>query len=48
MNKEIELLIQKNVLRDVEIKLLEAEEQGEIVSANIYSIIHDLEDNYKK
>lgn len=47
MNEKIEHLIRLNTIRDLEIKLLEEEEQGGIVSANIYSIIKDLEKTYE-
>lgn len=46
MNKEIENLIKKIALRDLEIKLLEAQAQGDIIPDNVYLIIKELEKTY--
>ena len=49
MNKEIELLIQKTVLRDVEIGMLEQRRDGMIISELVVKdILKTLEDNYTK
>ena len=46
-NKEIEFLIQKNTLREVEIKLKEAQIKGMIIPEVVFEIIHNVEDSYK-
>lgn len=46
MDKQIEKLIQKIVLRDVELRLLAAKENDEIVPDNIFEILKDLEQEY--
>ena len=49
MNKQIELLIQKKVLRDVEIGMLEQQRDGMIISELVVKdILKSLEDNYSK
>lgn len=46
--RELRLLIQQNVIRDIQIKILEEREQGDVIPLNIDLILKDLEDNYKK
>lgn len=48
MNKEIELLIKLSTLRDIEIKMREAQLEGEIVPDNFIEMLRDLEDEYRK
>jgi len=48
MDKEIELLIQINVIRDLEIKLLDKKLEGTVIPQIVFDIIKDLEDSYKK
>ena len=48
MDKEIKLLIQKNVLRDLEIELLDKKLKGMIIPEIVFEIIKELEDKYKK
>ena len=48
MNKEIENLIQKKTLRDVEIKLKEAQIEGFIIPDLVFEIISQVEDSYGK
>ena len=48
MNKEIENLIKKSTLRDVEIKILEAQTKGEVIPDNVITILRDLEIEYGK
>lgn len=47
MELRIENLIKKIALRDVEIALLVAEEKGSIISAEIYSILKDVDKTYE-
>ena len=46
--EEIEKLIKLSTLRDVEIKIKEAQIDGEIISDNVISILRNLEDEYRK
>lgn len=46
MNKEIENLIQVSTLRDVEIKIKEAQIRGEVIPDNVIEILRDLEKSY--
>ena len=46
MEKELKNLIQKNTLRDVEIKLKEAKIAGMIIPGVVFEIIHRVEDEY--
>ena len=46
MDKEIERLIKISTLRDVQIKLLDAKRDGQIIPAVCFDIISDLEDLY--
>jgi len=46
MEKELKNLIQKNTLRDVEIKLKEAQVGGAIIPDLVYELIHQVEDSY--
>ncbi len=48
MNKEIELLIQKNTLRDLEIKLREALLNNSVIPDLVFEIMKNLEDSYLK
>ena len=48
MNKEIENLIRKTTIRDVEIKMLDRRLDGIIISNEVMiEILKELEDNYK-
>lgn len=48
MNKQIENLIIKSTLRDVEIKILEKEEQGLIISKEVaIEILREIENELK-
>jgi hypothetical protein len=48
MNKEIEILIQKNILRDIELKMLDRELEGMIISKEVMQeILKEIEDNLK-
>jgi predicted nucleic acid-binding protein len=47
MDKQIILLIQKNVIRDIQIRLLEAKQDGMVISEKIINeILFNLEDSY--
>ena len=48
MNKEIELLMKKTTLRDVEIKLLDLKLEGMIIPDVVFDTIKLLEDSYEK
>jgi len=48
MNKEIENLIKKSTLRDVELKILEAKTRGEIIPDNVITILRELEIQFNK
>ena len=48
MNKEIERLIQINVLRDIEIKFREAKLDGQIIPEIVFELMKTLEDEYNK
>ena len=48
MDKDITLLIQKNVIRDIQIKLLEQRQEGQIINEKIINeILFNLEDSYE-
>mgnify|MGYP003704006879 CR=1 FL=1 len=47
MNKELELIIKKIVLRDVEIKLKEARLEGYVIPDMIYNILKEIEISYE-
>lgn len=44
---EIELLIRKSVLRDVEINLLDKQIDGQIIPETVFETIHQLEKHYE-
>lgn len=48
MDKKIELLIQQNTLRDLEIRLRETSLEGNIIPDLVFEIMKNLEDNYLK
>lgn len=47
MNKEIEILVKINTLRDMEIKFREAMLKGFIIPELVFEIMRDLEANYR-
>lgn len=48
IKQEIELLIIKNTLRDLEIKLREAQLDNQIIPDLVFEIMKNLEDSYSK
>jgi len=46
MDKQIKRLVQISTLRDVQIKLLEAKQDGFIIPQIVFEIVRDLEDSY--
>jgi hypothetical protein len=48
MTKKLEWLIKISTLRDVQLKLVEAQLENIIIPEVIYEIIKNLEDNYNK
>lgn len=46
--KEIERLIQISTLRDIQIRLKEAQIAGMVISEIVFEIVKDLEDSYSK
>lgn len=48
MDKKIEILVQKNTLRDLEIKLREAMLENQIIPDIVFEIMKNLEDSYNK
>jgi hypothetical protein len=48
MDKEIEMLIKINTLRDVEIKFREALLKGFIIPELVFEVMKDLEAGYRK
>jgi len=47
-DQEIEKLIQLSTIRDIEIKLKEAELDGTVIPEIVYEIIKEVEGDYKK
>ena len=48
MNEEIEHLIKISTLRDVQVKLKEAQLEGFVIPENVFEIIKNLEESYNQ